>query len=184
MADEIKKDDVKTEAPKTEEKKTPTIEDLMKEIAALKAEKESLSSTADKQKKATSDACADAAEWKRKYRATLDEAERAKQEQAEMLESLKKENEVFRAEKRTNEYIVKLVNAGYSPESATRMASGLPDGVPDTFFEEQKAFLEAQKQAIKTQTLNAQPNLPVGSAPSAADAKAAEEAKIRSWFGL
>lgn len=182
MADEVKKEEVKVDAK--EAPKTPTVEDLMKEIAALKAEKESLSSNADKQKKATSDACADAAEWKRKYRATLDEAERTKQEQAELLESLKKENEAFKAEKRTSSYIVKLVNAGYSPEAASRMADGLPDGVPDSFFEEQKAFLEAQKQAIKTQNLNAQPNLPVGSAPTAQDAQSAEEAKLRAWFGL
>jgi hypothetical protein len=59
MADEIKKDEVTTETPAAETKpeaKEPTLDELK---AMLKAydEKE------EKQKKAISEACADAAEW-------------------------------------------------------------------------------------------------------------------------
>ena len=65
MAEE-KKPDVKEEAP--------TLEDLQKQIEALTAENNSLKADAEKVKKTISNANADAASWKEKYRSTLDEA--------------------------------------------------------------------------------------------------------------
>lgn len=180
MTDVIKDEKV-VEEPKVEEPKAapkePTLEELKAAIKALE-DKES------KSKEAISKACADAAEWKRKYRETLDDATREKQEQTDRFADMEARLKAYEAKDRVNTYTQKLVAAGYPIEQASKMADGLPDGIPDTFFDEQKAFLEATKQIIKTEKLNAQPNLPVGSAPSAADAKAAEDAKYRKWFGL
>ena len=185
MAEEIKANET---APKEEAKaetpKEPTLEELKAQIAALTAEKEKWQSDSAKQKKAMSEANSQAAEYKRKYRETLDETERAKQEQAELLESLKTENAAYKARETANAYFAKLVAAGYDSDTASKMVAELPEGIPDSFFESQKSFLEAKTQAIKTQTLNSQPNLPTGAPLTGTDARLAEENKIRGYFGL
>jgi hypothetical protein len=174
MADEVKNEEVQAQS---EEKKVPTVEELQAEIERLKAE----NGQNEKLKKSVSEACADAAEWKRKYRATLDEAERLKQEQADELAALKQENATFRAEKRTSTYFEKLVDAGYSPETAKNMAASLPDGVEDSFFEQQKSFLSNKTQEIKNQILNSQPGLSTGMPPASASEN---DNQLRKWFGL
>lgn len=174
MTEEIKNEEMETVTPDA----TQSITELQKEIESLKAE---LAQT-EKLKKSVSEACADAAEWKRKYRSTLDEAERAKQEQAEKQASMENELNAFRAKERVNTYFAKLVNAGYSPEAAQDMANGLPDGVPDSFFENQKSFLETKTQEIKAQVLNAQPELTPGMPPTTQNNEG--DNKIRKWMGL
>lgn len=182
MADETKKTEATPEAAKApEEPKTPTVEELQAEIAKLKAENGQI----DKLKKSNSEACSDAAEWKRKYRATLDEAERLKQEQADELAALKQENAAFRAKERTSAYFAKLVDAGYTPEAAKTMAASLPEGVADSFFETQKSFLSNKTQEIKTQIINSQPGLSTGMPPtSTKESQDAGYAQMRKWFGL
>lgn len=176
MTEEIK-EEVGTEVQS--EPTTPSVADLQAEIERLKAEV----GQTDKLKKSISEACADAAEWKRKYRATLDESERAKQEQAEKVANMESELNGYKAEKRVNTYFAKLVSAGYTPETAQRMAEGLPEGVPDSFFEEQKSFLSAKTQEIKTQVLNAQPGLTAGM-PPVTQKDDNEDEQMRKWFGL
>lgn len=180
MTDEIKKDEVTTETPAEETKpeaKEPTLDELKAMLKAYEDKEE-------KQKKAISEACADAAEWKRKYRATLDDATREKQEQTDKFAEMQAKIEAYEKRDMVNTYTAKLISAGFDVDQASRMAQGLPAGVPDNFFDEQRAFNEALKQNLKTQTLNSQPSLPIGAAPSSADAKAKEDAMMRSWFGL
>ena len=176
MTDAINEVEV-TEEPKAEEPKEPTLEELKAMIKALE-EKES------KSKEAISKACADAADWKRKYRETLDGAEREKQEKEERLADMQTRLAEYEAKDRVNTYTQKLVGVGYPIEQASRMAEYLPEGVSDSFFEEQRAFLEAQRQAIKTNQLNAQPNLPIGAPPSANDLPDKETSDYRRWMGL
>ncbi len=177
-----------TEEIKNEVTVEPTAEATAQSIAELQAEIERLKgevAQTEKLKKSVSEACSDAAEWKRKYRETLDENERAKQEQAEKYSNMENELNTYKAEKRVNEYFAKLVSAGYSPEVAQNMATSLPEGVPDSFFEGQKAFLEAKTQEIKTQILNSQPSLSTGMPPvTTADTQAQENNDMRKWFGL
>lgn len=157
--------------------KEPTLEELKAMIKALE-EKE------NKSKDAISKACADAAEWKRKYRETLDSTEREKQEQADRFADMQTRLMAYEAKDRVNTYTQKLVAVGYPIEQASRMAEGLPDGIADSFFEEQKAFLEATKQRIKTEKLNAQPNLPVGTPPTPSGIADKENEDLRRWIGL
>ena len=155
----------------------PTYEEL-KTILKAYEEKDS------KSKDAISKACADAAEWKRKYRETLDGAEREKQEKEERLADMQTRLAAYEAKDRVNTYTQKLVAAGYPIEQASRMAEGLPEGIADSFFDEQRAFLEATKQTIKTQTINAQPNLPIGTPPTTGDIADKEINDLRRWIGL
>lgn len=173
-----------TEEKKTEVKeevKTPTLEDLQKQITALTAENQSLKADAEKVKKTISNANADAAAWKDKYRATLDESKRKEEERAEQDEAIKAELTALRTEKRISTYTAKLMEVGYDAQTATSMAMNLPEGISEDFFIQQKTFLESQKQKAKTELINNQPKLSSGEtlAPSNDETE-----KYRKWFGL
>jgi len=174
MADEKT---TQAEQPKPEQPKVPSIEELQAENEKLKKAISASNADAAKHKR-------EAEDWQSKYKSTLDEQKKKEFEAEETLKRLTAENEQFKAEKRVSTYTAKLMGAGFDQATASTMASCLPEGIPDSFFEGQKAFLEAQKQALKTQSLNSQPNLPVGAAPSANDATAAQEKQLRARFGL
>ena len=182
MADDVTKNEQAQAQP--EPPKEPTLDELKARIAALEAEKQSFEQSNANQKKAINEACTDAAEWKRKYRATLDEAERAKQEQADRVAEMEAKIATYEAERRTSSYFAKLVDAGYDTDTAKVMASGLPDGVTDAFFTAHKAFLENKTKELKAQAINAQPSLPTGAPLTTADAQKIEQNKTRAMFGL
>lgn len=178
---EEKKQDVGTNHETTPEDKQPTLEDLQKQIEALTAENATLKSDAEKVKQTISNANADASKWKSQYRSTLDEATRKEAERAEEIASMQAELVALKAEKRIADYTKKLMEAGYDAQTAAIMAAGLPDGITDAFFEQQKKFLETQKQQAKEQALNNQPGLSVGQPPAT---PSKEEQDIRRWMGL
>ena len=163
-----------------EEVKAPTIEELQKQLADLKAENETLKKDGEKLKAAQSNASADASEWKKKYHSTLDEASRKEAERAEAEQAMRDELNALRAEKRISSYTAKLLEVGYDAQTAASMAISLPDGISDDFFNQQKSFLESQKQLAKTNAINSQPTLSVGEAPSAP--KNDEDEKLKRWF--
>lgn len=164
-----------------EEVKTPTLEDLQKQIEALMAENNSLKADAEKVKKTISNANADAASWKDKYRATLDEAKRKEEERAEADEALRAELTALKTEKRISTYTAKLLEVGYDAQTAASMAMNLPEGISDDFFNQQKSFLETQKQIAKTNAINNQSSMSVGETPSATKDDEMD-AKLKKWF--
>ena len=177
---EEKKLDVKEEVKDKDEKPEVTLEDLQKQIEALTEENAALKENAEKVKQTISNANADAAKWKNQYRATLDEASRKEAERAEEAQAIAAELAALKAEKRISDYTKKLMEAGYDAQTASVMASGLPEGISDDFFATQKSFLENQKQIAKTEALNGQPGLSQGM-PPANDEKSDN---IRKYFGL
>lgn len=166
---------------KKEEVKTPTVEEMQKQIETLMAENNSLKADAEKVKKTISNANADAASWKEKYRSTLDEAKRKEEERAEADAALREELTALKAEKRISTYTARLLEVGYDAQTAASMAMSLPEGISDDFFNQQKVFLDNQKQIAKTEALNNQPGLTVGMPPNA---PSKEDADIRRWMGL
>ena len=164
------------------EAKTPTVEELQKQIAELEAEKGKL-------KKAMDAACSDAAKfkkesanWQEQYKSTLDDQKRKEFEAEDATKQLLAQLNEYKTKERIATYKSKLMTAGYDEATASTMSTALPDGVEDSFFEAQKAFLEATKQSIKTQTLNSQPNLSVGMPPNSQADPEAEN--LRRWMGL
>ena len=151
-----KKPDVK------EEVKTPTLEDLQKQIEELKAQNELLKKDGEKLKAAQSNASADASEWKKKYHSTLDEATRKEAERVEAEQAMRDELNALKAEKRISIYTARLMEVGYDAQTAANMAANLPEGISDDFFATQKQFLETQKQLAQTNAINNQPKLSVG----------------------
>lgn len=174
---------VPTEQTAPVEAKTPTVEDLQKQIAELEAEKSKL-------KKAMDAACSDAAKfkkesanWQDQYKSTLDEQKRKEFEAEDATKQLLAQLAEYKTKERIATYKSKLMTAGYDEATANTMSTALPDGVEDSFFEAQKAFLENTKQTIKTQTLNSQPGLSVGIPPSTTQTDE-ETANLRRWIGL
>lgn len=149
-----------------EEVKAPTLEELQKQIADLTASAKAKDAEIEKLKAANTNASADASEWKKQYRATLDEAARKEAERAEAEQAMREELTALKAEKRISDYTKKLMEAGYDAQTAATMAAGLPEGISDDFFATQKTFLDNQKQLAKTEALNNQPSLSVGIPPS------------------
>ena len=164
-----------------EEVKTPTLEDLQKQIADLTATAKAKDAEIEKLKAANTNASADASEWKKKFRSTQDEATRKEAERAEAEAAMREELNALKAEKRISVYTQKLMEVGYDAQTAASMAVSLPEGISDDFFATQKTFLDNQKQLAKTEALNNQPSLSIGTPPVPQNT---EDMKERSWWGL
>lgn len=164
MAEEIKNEEVIEET-------APAI-DWEAEAKRLKAE-------LDKQKSATSNASSDAAEWKRKYRATQDEATRAAEEQKEAIDALRAENENYKKQGILAKNTQGFMSIGYDSDTAAFMASSLNDVMPEDFFGKQKAFLENQKKAVEAEMLNRQPKPTPGKPIASENIESAQAAAFR-----
>lgn len=158
------------------------------QLEEAKARIKELEELTGKQKAAIDNACSDAAKYKKAaaeaqeaYKAKLTEQEKAAYEAKQREEQMLTELNGLKAEKRITDYAAKLMEAGYDPETARKMAADLPEGVTDTFFASQKDFLEKQKQAIITDKLNSQPGLSVGTPPSTQNVADPETEKLRGW---
>lgn len=141
---EDSKPEVKASAPKAEEKPTTSasnedqIQKLMVENAKLK--------------RAMDKAASEAADFKKKYNATLSEQERASQEKAEeqarrdeRLAELERENSIHK-------FTEQFLDLGYDKESAISAATAQVDGDVDTLFKLQKKIID-EKVLAKEQEL-------------------------------
>lgn len=162
---------IETKAPETEKaQEAPKPQEENAEVLKLKA--------------ALSKANAEAADWKRQLREKQSEQERAEAERAEAAKKLQDELAEYRKRERIASYKSKLMEAGVTADMADTMANSLPEGVGDEFFAMTKQYVEKQKQDIRAEALNAQPQLSVGTPPTAQSAIEAENAKYRKWIGL
>lgn len=166
---------------KPEVKEEVKLEDLLKQIEDLKADSAAKAAEIETLKKANTNASADASEWKKKFRATQDEATRKAAEEAEAKQAMLDELNALKTEKRISTYQAKLMEVGYDAQTAASMAMSLPEGISEDFFATQKAFLETQKQIAKTEALNNQPSLTPGLPPAAPNK---EDEVWRTWMGL
>ncbi len=137
-----------------------------------------------KLKNAYNKACEEAGNYRKALREKQSEAERAEADRAEAERAMKEELAAYRNKERISSYKAQLMTAGIDPNTADLMAKSLPDGVSDEYFAATKAFLEAQKQALLSESLNKQPGLSVGTPPTAAQAEKDAENRIRRNFGL
>lgn len=118
-----------------------------------------------KLKEALSRANGDAAEWKRKYRATLDDAKRAEEERAERDKARDDELETLRKERTISKLEAQYLAAGYSPELASASAKAQADGDTATVLANQMKFIEETKTKIEAAALGKQPPITPGQPP-------------------
>lgn len=138
------KTETKVAEPKNDTEK-PTPQSYEDQIQKLLVENAKL-------KRATDKATSEAADFKKKYNATLSEQERASQEKAEeqarrdeRLAELERENSIHK-------FTEQFLDLGYDKESAISAATAQVDGDVDTLFRLQKKIID-EKVLAKEQEL-------------------------------
>ena len=140
---EASKPEVKaTVTPKAEEQPTNSVEEQLQKLMLENA----------KMKRAFDKAASEAADYKKKYNATLSEQERASQEKAEeqarrdeRLAELERENSIHK-------FTESFLDLGYDKETAVKAATAQVDGDVDTLFTLQKKVID-EKVLAKEQEL-------------------------------
>ena len=135
-----------------------------------------------KLREALSKANGDAAEWKRKYRATLDDAKRAEEERAERDRAKDEELATLRKERQISQLEAQYLAVGYSPELASSSAKAQADGDTATVLANQTKFIEDTKKKLEAEALGKQPPITPGKPPKGEDDKLAET--MRKYAGL
>ena len=118
-----------------------------------------------KLKEALSRANGDAAEWKRKYRATLDDAKRAEEERAERDKERDEELAALRKERTVSKLEAQYLAVGYSAELASATAKAQADGDTATVLANQMKFIEETKKNLEAAALGKQPPITPGKPP-------------------
>lgn len=150
----------------------------------IEVEEKAESTDTVKLKNALNKACEEAASYKKALREKQTEAERAEAERAERDKQMQDELAAYRNKERISSYKAQLMTAGIDPNTADLMAKALPDGVSDEYFAATKSFLDAQKQALLSESLNKQPGLSVGTPPTSEQMQKDAENKMRKYWGL
>jgi len=137
-----------------------------------------------KLKTALSNANSQAAEYKRALREKQSEAERAEAERAEREKAVEDELRTLRRDKTVSGYIAQCLALGYNKDLALRAAEAMADGDAASILVCQQDFLESKQKELEAAALNKQPTLTSGSPPTAKQADAEAEDKLRYYFGL
>ena len=114
----------------------------------------------ERYKNATSKANSEAAEWKKKHNALLSEDEKAKQENADYIAKLEKQNAELLEERDVAKHKTELLAMGYSDELATETAKALFNGDVSTVLKNQAKFVDAQKKAVLAEAVKETPTPP------------------------
>lgn len=104
----------------------------------------------------------EAADYKKKYRETLSEAEKKAQEEADAKKELTDKLEALERADRINKSVNQYIAMGYDEALAKSTAEAFEDGKMDIVFENQKTFIEAQKASLKDEVLKGTPAPPAG----------------------
>lgn len=115
----------------------------------LKATKDAL----DKQKKATDNACSQAADFKKQLREKMSADEQAEADRVAELEKLRAENESYKRDSKIAEYKTTALAMGYDETLATKRAVAIFDGDFATMNAIDKQFLEAHDKAMHAQSV-------------------------------
>lgn len=137
-----------------------------------------------KLKEALSRANTSAAEWKQKYRATLDDAKRAEEERAERDRARDEELETLRKERAIDKLSAQYLSAGYSPELASASAKAQVEGDTATVVANQLKFIEETKKKLEAEALGKQPTITPGKPPKGESDDDKLTATIRKYAGL
>lgn len=144
--------------PTPEPGPTPTPEPQLtaeEQLAKALAEAKKLKAAMDK-------AASEAADYKKKYRATLDEKERLDLEKAEREAQRDAELEQLRRENTINKMAKSFIGMGYTEEQAIKASEAQLDGDYDELFRIQQAFLSARDKQKEAEWMKKMPTPPAG----------------------
>lgn len=137
-----------------------TIEDIANELEKNDVKKNVISDNSDdvsKLKAALSKANGEAANYKRQLREKQTADEAAEDERRTAHENLVNENNELKRKIALSEKKSKLLGLGYAEELAEDTAKAMVDSDIDKVIENQRKFLEAQKQSITEELLKGTP---------------------------
>lgn len=161
-APEPSKDEPKppaAEPPKDEPKDEPKNGDpqpsLEEQLQQMRIENAKL-------KKAQEDAATDASNWKKKYNATLSDAEKLAQEKADKEAEKDAELNRLRRESAVSKFEKNFLTLGYSQELAKKAAEAQFDGDTDTLFLVQSQAQEAILKAKESEWYKNRPEVNTG----------------------
>jgi len=137
-----------------------------------------------KLKTALSNANSQAADWKRQFREKQTEAERAEAERKEHEQAVEDELRTLRRDKTVSGYVAQCLALGYDKDLALTAAEAMADNDAAKIMECQQKFLENKQKELEMAALNKQPTLTPGAPPTAKQADAEAEDKLRYYFGL
>lgn len=146
---ETQQTETKTEPKKPETKNEEVnVQDLMLEVAKLKRQVDKASS--------------EAADWKKKYKASLDETEKASMEKAE-AEALKDEElNQLRRENTMNKIEKSYLAMGWTADEASRMATAEVDGDFDNKAKIMAEVDARKKKDFESEFLASRPDVNIG----------------------
>lgn len=147
------KDDPKDE-PKNDDPQ-PSVEELLQQVQQMRIENAKL-------KKAQEDAAKDASGWKKKYNATLSDAEKLAQEKADKEAEKDAELNRLRRESAVSKFEKNFLTLGYSQELAKKAAEAQFDGDTDTLFLVQSQAQEAILKAKESEWYKNRPEVNTG----------------------
>ena len=135
-----------------------------------KAELEKAQAEIERYKNAVTKANAEVSKVKKDLSDRMSAEEKAEAERKEQRARELQELAYLRAEKRISDYQKKLMKGGYDAELALTMATALPEGVPDTYFDAMKKHYEDGIAQAQANALKNQPKPTPGGVLSPADA--------------
>lgn len=107
-------------------------------------------------------AASEAADYKKKWKATLSEKEQLEIGEAEKRKEIEEKLQRLENEKTLSDYKSKFVALGYDEKNASETAQAMVNGDMDKVFANQQKFKDAQETAIKAELLKNTPTPPVG----------------------
>lgn len=107
-------------------------------------------------------AASEAADYKKKWKATLSEKEQLEIDEVEKRKDIEEKLEKLQNEKILSDYKAKFVALGYDEKIASETAQAMLDGDMDKVFASQQKFKKAQEAAIKAELLKSTPTPPAG----------------------
>ena len=131
-------------------------------LAQATAQNQELMNELAKLRKASDKNASEAADWKKKYRSTLDAQTKASEEAAEKKAA--EESRVASLERKVKIYegTSKHLKMGWSAELAEKGATALADGDMDTYMELQSQATVQQIEAEKAKWLKSRPDINAG----------------------
>ena len=122
----------------------------------------------------------EAADWKKKYNATLSENERKENEDSEKFSSMEKELAELRRERTVSKYTADYIALGFDKELASETAEALADGKTDVVFANMNKHQSTLKANMKKELLMDTPTPGAGKSNGGPDyEKMAQEAFAR-----
>ena len=129
-----------------------TVEELTEALKNVEMPKDQ-SSEIENLKKRISEVNSEAADWKNKYRSTLDESTKKQQEAEEQAKKDREELQNLRKITAIAGYKASYLAMGYSEELAADTANALFEGNNEKLFENQKKHMEAVEKKAREDAL-------------------------------